>query len=102
MRKRQRKPVHPGRIIMEHYLVPLNITITELAETLCVSRKALSGIVNEKKSVTADMALRLSKAFDTSPELWWNLQKTYDMFIAQAKSTEWQQIEKINMTLALV
>lgn len=77
--RRKRQPAHPGRIIKKHYLEPLNLTITKLAATLNVSRKALSGIVNGNKSVTPDMALRLSQAFDTTPELWWNLQKNYDL-----------------------
>ena len=95
--RRQRKPAHPGRILRKHYIEPLNLTITKLAETLGVSRKAVSGIINEKKSVTPDMALRLSKALDTSADLWWNLQKTHDLWIAQNKSTGWQNVQKINM-----
>jgi len=100
MRQRHRVPAHPGRILKNNYIEPLNLTITKLAEVLSVSRKALSGIINEKKSVTPDMALRLSQAFDTTPELWWNLQKTYDMYIAQQKSTDWQNVPRINMELA--
>ncbi len=99
-RERHRKPAHPGRILRKHYIEPLNLTITKLADTLSVSRKALSAIVNEKKSVTPDMALRLSRAFNTTPELWWNLQKTHDLFIAKQKSTEWESVPKINMELS--
>jgi addiction module HigA family antidote len=54
-----------------------------LADTLKVSRKALSMIVNERKAVTTEMALRLSQAFDTTPDLWLNLQKNYDLFYAR-------------------
>ncbi len=97
--RRHRKPAHPGRILKNHYLEPLDLTITKLAETLSVSRKALSGIINEKKSVTPDMALRLSQAFDTTPEFWWNLQKTYDMYIAQPKYSDWQNVPRIDMEL---
>lgn len=78
----------------------MKLTITKLAETLNVSRKALSGIINEKKRVTPDMALRLSQALDTTPELWWNLQKNYELWVAQNKSSDWQKLPKINMELA--
>ena len=99
MAKMRRKPTHPGRILKEHYLDPLDLSITKLAEILDVSRKAVSAIVNEKKSITPDMALRLSQAFSTTPDLWANLQKKYDMWCAENKSTEWQSVPKINMEL---
>ena len=69
MRIRKRAPAHPGRIIRNHHLERLSMTITDLANVLGVSRKTLSKIVNERGSITPDMALRLSRAFDTSPEL---------------------------------
>ena len=100
--RRHRRPAHPGRILRNHYLKPLNLTITKLAETLKVSRKAVSAIINEHKSVTPDMALRLSQAFDTTPELWINLQKNHDLWCAREKSTEWQKVPQINMALVTV
>lgn len=100
MKRRERKPAHPGRILKKMYLKPLSLSITKLAEALKVSRKAISAIVNEHKSITPDMALRLSQAFDTTPDLWVNLQKNYDLWCAQNKSTEWQEVSKIDMTLA--
>ncbi len=99
MRRRERKPSHPGHILKTMYLKPLKLSITKLAATLNVSRKAVSAIVNEHKSITPDMALRLSQAFDTTPELWINLQKNYDLWCAQNKSTAWKEISKIDMTL---
>jgi addiction module HigA family antidote len=99
MARMRRKPTHPGRILKEHYLDPLNLSITKLAGILGVSRKAVSAIINEKKSITPDMALRLSQAFSTTPDLWANLQKNYDMWCAENKSTEWQSVPKINMEL---
>ena len=75
MNKMKRKPTHPGKIIQEDYLKPLSITITEMASTLGVSRKTLSKIINERGAITPDMSLRLAGAFDTTPELWMNLQK---------------------------
>ncbi len=91
----QRKPAHPGRILKNMYIRPLNITITQVALTLNVSRKALSAIVNEKKSVTPEMALRLSRAFDTSPDLWLNLQKKHDLWCAENRSDDWKKVRQI-------
>lgn len=98
--KRKRKPAHPGRILKNHYLEPLSLTITELSDVLGVSRKAVSAIVNEKKSVTPDMALRLSRAFDTTPDLWAGLQKNHDLWIAENKPTGWQHVKKIKMEVS--
>ena len=95
MKKRKRPPTHPGSILKFHYLEPLELTITEISQILRVSRKTISKITNERGAITADMALRLSKAFNTSPELWLNLQQTYDLWKASQESSEWQNIEKI-------
>ncbi len=84
----KRKPTHPGKIIREDYLVPLSLTITEMATTLGVSRKTLSKTLNERGTVTPDMALRLSRAFDTTPDLWINLLKNYDLWQAEYSSEE--------------
>ena len=88
MRIRKRPPTHPGGIIKRHYIEPLSLTISELANILGVSRKTLSKIVNENGSITPDMALRLSKAFKTTPELWLNLQQNYDLWQASHNSDE--------------
>ena len=96
MNKMKRKPTHPGKIIQEDYLKPLSITVTEMASTLGVSRKTLSKIINERGSITPDMALRLSRAFDTSADLWMNLQKNYDLWLAENTSKEWQAVKPIS------
>ena len=75
MQKMKRKPTHPGLIIKEDYLIPLSISIKDMAGNLGVSRKILSKIVNKRGGITPEMALRLSKALDTTPDLWMNLQK---------------------------
>jgi len=95
MRKIKRQPTHPGKILKEDYLVPLSITIKDMAELLCVSRKTVSKIVNSRGSVTPDMALRLSRAFNTTPELWLNLQKNYDLWNAEKQSAEWKKVKPI-------
>jgi len=94
-----RRPTHPGNIIKEDYLLPLSITIKDMADTLGVSRKTLSKIINEKGAITPDMALRLSRAFDTTPEFWLNLQKNYDLWQAEHISKAWQTVKPISPQL---
>lgn len=95
MRARKRPPTHPGGILKRHYLEPLGLTISEFSLKLGVSRKTISKIVNEHGSITPDMALRLSKALDTTPELWLNLQQNYDLWYVSKKSSDWENVEKI-------
>ncbi len=95
MRKRLRRPTHPGGILRRHYMEPLSLTVSGLAVVLGVSRKTLSEIVNEHASITPDMALRLSKAFKTTPELWLNMQRNYDLWQASHRSDDWKLVEAI-------
>ncbi|MEH1933234.1 MAG: HigA family addiction module antitoxin [Nostoc sp.] len=93
----KRKPRHPGGLIKRQYLEPLNITITDFADSLNVSRKTVSEIVNEQASVTPNMALRLATALQTTPELWLNLQQKYDLWCAANESESWKDIVPINL-----
>ncbi len=93
MRKMIRRPTHPGIIIKEDYLLPLSITIKDMAANLGVSRKTLSKIINERGAITPDMSLRLSRAFDTTPDFWLNLQKNYDLWQAETVSQEWKKVK---------
>ena len=95
MRERKRPPVHPGRILKNHHLLPLSISLTELARVLGVSRKTLSKIVNERGAITPDMALRLSRAFNTTPDLWLGLQQEYDLWHAMHDFKGWQQVKTV-------
>jgi len=95
MKNRKRKPSHPGDILRRMYMEPLKLTVTSLAEALGVSRKTVSKIANERGAITADMALRLSRAFDTTPELWLNLQQNYEISKASSKSQNWKSVERI-------
>ncbi|MBI5665086.1 MAG: HigA family addiction module antidote protein [Nitrospirae bacterium] len=95
MRTRKRPPTHPGGILKRQYMEPLSLTVSELAVLLGVSRKTLSKIINERGSITPDMALRLSKAFKTTPELWLNMQQNYDLWQASHKSADWKTVEAI-------
>ena len=73
---------HPGEILREDFIEPLGISITEMAAILGVSRKNLSQIVNEKTGISAEMAIRLSKVFKTSPHVWLGIQKEYELSMA--------------------
>ena len=95
MRERKRPPVHPGRILKNHHLLPLSISITDLAKILGVSRKTISKVVNERGAITPDMALRLSRAFDTTPNLWLGLQEEYDLWYAMHDSKEWRRVKAV-------
>ncbi len=95
MRTRKRPPSHPGGILKRQYIEPLELTVTGLAQSLGVSRKTLSKIVNERGSVTADMALRLGRAFETSPEMWMNLQRSYDLWHASKESNGWKSVSPV-------
>jgi len=78
--KRQMKPVHPGAILREDILKEMNLTITQASKNLGISRKHLSGIVNEQVSITAEMAVRLEQAFGVEAGFWLDLQKKYDIW----------------------
>ncbi len=86
-------PCHPGEIIKEHYLLPLKLTVTQIAKDLHISRKTFSDIVNKHAGISPEMALKLAKAFNTTPELWINMQRSYDLWHAQQKIKA--QIKKI-------
>ncbi|WP_422413706.1 MULTISPECIES: HigA family addiction module antitoxin [unclassified Endozoicomonas] len=73
-------PVHPGKVLKESYLEPLNISVTEAAKHLGVARKTLSELVNQRSNVSVEMAYKLAKACNTSPKLWLNMQVNYDLW----------------------
>jgi antitoxin HigA-1 len=79
-------PPHPGDVIKELCLDPLGLTVTAAAEGLEVSRRALSALLNGHAGISADMAIRLSKAFGRSPESWLQLQLQYDLWDAEQRS----------------
>jgi addiction module HigA family antidote len=80
-----KKPAHPGEILKELYLKPLKLTIVDAAKALGVTRNALSELINTHTGVSTQMALRLGKAFGTTPELWLNMQQNYNLYIARKK-----------------
>jgi addiction module HigA family antidote len=81
--KNKMRPIHPGEILREEYLVPLGLSANALAQALGVPANRISGIIGGKRSITADTALRLARALKTSPELWLNLQQMFDLRTAE-------------------
>ena len=78
----ERKPTHPGEVLLEDVIKPLGLTITEAAARLGVTRKALSELVNLRSGMSPDMAVRIAKATATSPESWLNMQTKLDLWHA--------------------
>ena len=81
-------PPHPGEVIRELCLVPLGVSVTGAAKALGVSRKALSELLNGHTGISPEMALRLSIAFDTTPESWLTQQMQFDLWQAAKKRSE--------------
>jgi len=79
-------PPHPGRIVRQECLNPLGLSITEASKKLGVSRVALSELVNERRGISPEMAIRLSKAFGSRPEIWAGLQMQFDLAAAMKKA----------------
>jgi antitoxin HigA-1 len=91
-----RKPSHPGAILREDILPELNISQTELAERLGVSRLTVSELLHEKRALSADMAIRLARLLDTTPESWLNMQQTLNLWeLEQRSAREYNKIETI-------
>ena len=87
-------PIHPGEILRELYLEPLDMTPYALAKKLHVPRTRIERIVAEKIGISADSALRLAKFFNTTPEFWLNMQASYDLKIrSSAIAGELAEIE---------
>lgn len=83
MSTRKRKPTHPGVILNEHYIKPLNLNLQKLADRLEIARNTLFKIRAGKASVTPAIALSLAEAFDTTPQFWLNLQQKYDLWVEE-------------------
>ena len=81
-------PPHPGEILKTLCLEPLNLTVTDAAKALGISRKTLSGILNGRIRISPEMAVRLSIAFDTTAQSWMNQQAQYDLWQAEQHRSE--------------
>ena len=82
-RSKQLDPIHPGEILLEEFMKPLGISVNRLARDIAVPPGRISAIVNGKRAITADTALRLAKYFGVSSELWLGLQADFDLRIAK-------------------
>ena len=91
MGQKRLDPIPPGEILREEFMRPLGISINALARDLHVPPNRISEIVNGRRAITADTALRLGKYFSVSPEIWLDLQSDYDLRVA--RMTEWPRIE---------
>ena len=80
---RMHNPPHPGEVLRELCLEPQGLTVTRAASALGVSRKTLSAILNGRAGISPEMAIRLGKAFGTSPESWLTQQSQYDLWVAE-------------------
>lgn len=74
-----KNPPHPGRIVRQDCIEPLGLTVTGAAKALGITRQALNNLVNGKAGISPEMAVRISKAFGGSPEMWLRLQASYDL-----------------------
>lgn len=81
-------PTHPGAMLREDYIPDYGLTVATLAEKLGVSRQTVNEIVNERRSISPAMALRLARLFGNTPDFWINAQKSVDLWIAQKENRE--------------
>ena len=88
-------PPHPGGIVKAECLEPLGLTVTRAAQGLGVTRQALSDLVNERAGVSIEMAIRLSRAFGSTPETWLGMQMAHDLWRARGRV---EDIEVENFT----
>jgi addiction module HigA family antidote len=82
------RPIHPGEIIKEEYLEPLNMSVNALAVALRVPAPRINDVVRQKRGVSIDTALRLARYFNTTAQFWMNLQISYDLKIAKQNITK--------------
>jgi len=91
MTEKKLPPIHPGEILLEDFMKPLGLSSNRLARDIDVPANRISEIVAGRRSISADTALRLSKYFGTSAEVWMGLQKDYDLRVA--RQTVWPEID---------
>ena len=78
-----RLPTHPGEMLLEEFLTPMNLTQRQLADAIHVPYQRINEIINERRGITPSTALRLAKFFDMSADFWMNLQLRWDLYHAQ-------------------
>ncbi|WP_372628240.1 HigA family addiction module antitoxin [Arsukibacterium sp.] len=93
----QRKPTHPGEMLREDFIPDYGLTATRLAEALGVSRQSVNELLRERRAVSPEMALRLSRLFGNSAEFWLNAQRAVDLWVAaQVVKDQVDRIKPLN------
>ncbi len=100
--KRKRKPTHPGELIREDLLLETGLSQVRLATLIGVSRKTICDLVHERRRVTPDIAYRLARVFNSTPEMWLNMQQAVDLWDAHAiHSHEYNCIQPVQESMAI-
>ncbi len=97
-RRMKRRPIHPGEILREEFIPDYDITVTGLANALGVSRQTVNELLCERRAVSPEMALRLSRLFGNTPEFWLNLQRSVDLWDAETTlKREMRRIKRLRV-----
>jgi len=100
--RRKRKPTHPGELIREDLLEETSLSYTQLAQLMGVSRKTVSDLVKERRRVTPDIAFRLARVFNSTPEMWLNMQQAVDLWEARAAhELEYKKIQPVKEAISI-
>ena len=93
-RERQVRPIHPGEMLREDFMPDFGLSVSQLAKALCVSRQSVNELIRERRAVSPEMALRLSRLFGNSAEFWLNAQRAIDLWdTAQAVGRDIERVE---------
>ena len=93
---REVRPIHPGEMLREDFIPDYGLTVSRLAEALCVSRQTINELIRERRAVSPEMALRLSRLFGNSAEFWLNAQRAVALWDAkQIRGSEIERIEPL-------
>jgi len=102
MKNRTRKPTHPGELIREDLLPETGMFQSQLARLMGVSRRTVSEIVNERRRVTPDIAFRLARVFNSTPEMWLNMQQAVELWETQSiHGHEYAKIQPVHEAISL-
>jgi antitoxin HigA-1 len=97
-RARRVRPIHPGEMLREDFMPDYKLTVSRLAQALSVSRQSVNELVRERRSVSPEMALRLSRLFGNSAEFWLNAQRAVDLWdTEQAAGSDIQRVEPLSI-----
>lgn len=99
--KKKVRPIHPGEMLREDFLPDYNLSVSSLADALDVSRQTMNELLRERRAVSPEMAVRLSRLFGNSPEFWLNAQRAVDLWdVAREIESEVKLIKPLTVTVA--